>query len=920
MKDLLSDTKFQAGFGLLFLILGGINFWLWNDHEEFPPDEYLKVALKRLAPPEELEPSLRKLDPVELRRQALQATRWAQAVAYPGQELIASFDYLYGIIYFGDAMALAGDESEQIPMLRKAAWYLHEADQGMEKGDKYELKLQYAYGVCLQELGKNEEAIKLLESIFDFDHAAWCLQPGKTIEPREKLPPRDLIDASLRLQQMWLLERKTDTLLKAAKYSNAMYWVLKHGTEVLPHEEAEPFSKDNPVLADEQNQLVYMHQGITRFSDRQRYEALVLRAQVYTAVNKISDLLDSHPELAGVSVDAILQQDLTEEERGRQSTRLIEAQRRMEEEDYEFARKGLDQIAHSKGLDRTYARKALFLIGECDRQSGEQMMDENEQQERFDRAIVFYERTADEYATTHEGVAANLWAAVLHQKVGQDEQALLRYRKALNSIVDLETFRNNWLSIATFQEEVQAGWRRWIDEQKYDEAISLSNWLPKLFNEARSKELIAETYKQQAQYLEAMLKDADYSKWASITSEMRAVWLQAGAASEQKAAYLKSATEYSDALWESSEQYRRGHDFVNSIRVTNMFIDSKPPKGQARAYVRLGENYMDLDELDEAIKTFQRVLIEYPTDVYAFEAQHLLGQCYFEKSYLDEGNIDFLTKAEETWNKVITSERLTPDAREWRQTLFGLGRLYYFKGSMIYPEKVAMVDFGGDGDGAADNERLKEAFEYWASALLRLGELLRRNPDGEQEVEARYLLAHAYRRSAEKPAAEFEVAETDTAREGLKEQANEFNRSALEQFEALRDELLTLKNANRLDELGQKILRDSYFEIAHILYALGEVDSAKDAYFAAVTEYPDDEMVILSYIQIANCFKQKGQDLDANSFIETARFTYDKFVKDGNIFGKQGSAMTEKEWGYWLDWTINAYGMARQETSGEDIR
>ncbi|QDU79107.1 Tetratricopeptide repeat protein [Polystyrenella longa] len=920
MKALLSDTKVQAGFGILLLILGGINFWLWNDHEEFHPDEYLKVALKRLVPRSQMDANLVNLDSAELRRQALQATRWAEAVAYPGQELIVSFDYLYGIIYFGDAMAMEGDPSTQKPMLRKAAWHLREADQGEDP--QYKHRLKYAYGVCLQKLGNTDEAINQLEQIFDFKEAIKAHRPGKSkddieIEP---LSARQLLDASLRLQNMWWLEKDEMTLLKAARYSNAVYWVLQQGPGILPLHEEQPYPEMSPQQLDQvdpNNKLVFTHQGITKFTDEQRYEALILRAQVYAAVNRISDLLDSHPELTGVSVDAIIHRELTDEERNLQSTKLIQAQHLMEEGLFQQARKGLEEIAHSKGLDRTYARKALFLIGECDRESGELLIDENDQQERFDRAIVFYERTADEFSNTPEGVAANLWAAVLHQKVGKDEQALQRYRKALKSIEDVEEFQNIWLSLLRFQDEVHRGWRRWIDEQKYDDAIALSKWLPRLFSEARSKELVAETYKQHALYLDERLKSANYSQWKKLKTEMRAVWVQAGAASEEKAQYLKNASEYSDALWESSDQYRRGHDFKKSIRVTHQFISCKPGRGLARAYVRLGENYMDLDLLDDAIEAFKRVILEYPTDVFAFEAQHLLGQCYFEKSYLDEKNSDNLAKAEEAWVKVYTSEKLTPDALEWRRTLFGLGRLYFLKGSMIYNQNMISGKESKENDSANESDRLNEAFDYWSLAIDRLDELLVRLPDGENQFEARYLLAHAYRRSAEKPAAEFEIAETDTAREGLRLQVNEFNLEAMGQFEILRDKLLKLKNADRLDELGQRILRNSYFEIAHILYALGDIDAAKDAYFAAVTEYPDDEMVILSYIQIANCFKQKGQDLDANAFIATARFTYEKFLQDGTIFAKNKTNLSQDEWGYWLDWTRNAYGLSQADSTEE---
>jgi tetratricopeptide (TPR) repeat protein len=101
-----------------------------------------------------------------------------------------------------------------------------------------------------------------------------------------------------------------------------------------------------------------------------------------------------------------------------------------------------------------------------------------------------------------------------------------------------------------------------------------------------------------------------------------------------------------------------------------------------------------------------------------------------------------------------------------------------------------------------------------------------------------------------------------------------------DEFLALQAMLLERADADMLDELGQRILRDCHFEIARTHYALDEYEEAILAYSAAAHRYPHDPHVLLAYVQMAACYDRLGKTVEAMRDICIAR--YEAFGTAGN--------------------------------------
>ena len=137
---------------------------------------------------------------------------------------------------------------------------------------------------------------------------------------------------------------------------------------------------------------------------------------------------------------------------------------------------------------------------------------------------------------------------------------------------------------------------------------------------------------------------------------------------------------------------------------------------------------------------------------------------------------------------------------------------------------------------------------------------------------------------------------------------------AKQEFLELRMQLMKSDETDSLDKLGQRVLRDCYFEIAHTYYALSSYDKAIIAYSGAANRYPQDPQVLLAYVQMTNCYDRLGKPDEARSMLAQAKVILKQMTDE--IFQPNATNMTRQEWDRWLDWARQLHQpIATQETA-----
>ena len=833
------------------------------------PSELLATALDLLDQSNNLEAQF----------EAVEIAEKLRDMGYQDPDFAGGVEFVLGIASFRNAEGLTGSQQERLYL--KGATELRKSERlALDKTRRPEWA--FALGSSLYEIGKATEARPLLEE------AVETFEPGRIV-------------ASTRLVDIYLDLKTELELLKAIP-------LLKTVTEAQGLDLAQ---RDGAFLRSAQVFLALNRQSEAEAALKQvsndtqgNHGTIVFRAQTLMAEAE-STMAEAELQSEQARSLAARAQQAVKDNKTKEAARWNShadtvadkalMKRKNAEAKYELAMQQLEPVANDIGLDQTFARQASFLLGLCAEAVGD-----------IDAAINHFERTAEKYAESQEGVAANLRAANLLRRAGRNEEALnKRYRNALKSVKNPQDFRNRWLSLEQFRDQIQTAWKAWADTHAYREALTLASMMTPLFPTVQAREMTARANHRWAEYLQRQMELSAYSERKALQRAYRERWRFSGKSHAALADELKAEAEYPNALRISAEHYYRGHDFEHSLRQWNLYIDTRPKARLAEALVNRAKVLMDLDRLSEAVLEFQLVTQNFPTDAAAFEAQYMLGVCQLERNELEA--------AEKTWRGIITSESLTPAAKQWQLALLSLGKLMYHVAAM----KKAAADSPRTEQSPKEKEsQRKEAFQRWDEAIRHLELFLAfvardaRHAEAVQaKSEARYLLANALRHAAGQPQKKLETAETENARLELRRIMQGLLGQASEQYRKLQSDLLILEETDMLSELERQLLRDCFFELAHTYYSLAEfgLDSTADsynkailAYSGAANKYPQDPQVILAYIQISKCYDHLGEDSDARSSLEQARVILRQMPDD--LFTKKSTSLTKKEWQKWLDW------------------
>ena len=574
---------------------------------------------------------------------------------------------------------------------------------------------------------------------------------------------------------------------------------------------------------------------------------------------------------------------------------VVEAMVLMAEGQPAEALEQLRPVADDSGLDRTWPRQAAWLMGVCAERLGD-----------TDAAVTYFERAANRYEGSEESLAAALRLGNLQRIAGRNEQALSAYRLALSTVERPEDFQNRWVSREDFQQAIIDAWNGWVNSHHYRDAITLARLAPPLIPESRAAQLRAQASQYRALHLQEELSQAPWTEQHARREELIRRWQQAGDASAGLAEALKTTAEYGDALWDSAEHYRRGHDFEAALAQLDRFIDTRPRTLLPLALVRRGQILLDLGRLDESLENLQSVVEEHPTSNAAFLARYTIGQVLLELDRVDD--------AEAAWTQLLTSGELTPRAAEWRQALFSLGRLMTLRAGMLR-QQLRMLQLDPEPDQTEVHDLHNAIHERWETAIGMLDEYLQRYADEAEvqatAIEARSLLADALRESADRPRQKLNSAETDNARAELRREINQLLRQSNEQYHILQTTLLELDETGRLDQLGQMLLRDSWFRIAQVLYELEDYAEAIVVYSSASNRYPEDPQVLMAYVQMANAYDQLHKTAEARSMLQQARVILKQMPDSSFRPVSTRTNMSREQWQRWLQWASRLHNSSR---------
>ena len=591
-------------------------------------------------------------------------------------------------------------------------------------------------------------------------------------------------------------------------------------------------------------------------SAARRHQGLLQRARIFFRQDKIPQCLgalEKIPPEAKNWADAIIirGQVLVHQARSlKNKPKATREDKRKALQKYQVAIKTLRFAQGTNTLDERADAKAMYLLGTCFLEAG----DERAAWAQFDRIRTIH-------ADSPEAWAADLQQAELARRLGRDKDAVAGYRRVLDAVTDPDYHSNPWITLDQLRTLSLAAYQGYLDSENFAPGLQLIKSFYPLFSRTRTMQMTAEAHRAWGQSLLGRADHLPPSEARPLQRRGRAQMRHAAVIHARLAKLRVATRQYPDDLWRSAESCMAGHDYRNAVRVLKQYLDNESRRRHPQALVFLGEALLALEQHDEALAAFRECIEFHPRAAPAFRARLLASRAHLEKGEPDP--------AQALLEENLNGDFLTPASKEWRDSIFALGQLFYMEG------------------------RDEEAIE-------RLEEAVGRFPDSPPALEGRYAIANSYRRSAQATQEKLKADLVHGTRVALSKKVRALLTSALGYYRQVRETLMQRQETTELTRQQQSILRNCYFAVGNVLFDMNEYKASINSYSIATNRYQDRPEVLEAYVQISRAYQKLEQPLEARTTLEQAKVVLAR-MKNETPFEKTTN-YTRSEWIDHLDW------------------
>jgi tetratricopeptide (TPR) repeat protein len=601
----------------------------------------------------------------------------------------------------------------------------------------------------------------------------------------------------------------------------------------------------------EQNSLLLADK---KLSEAKRQEALLQRSQILLGLGKIDEC-----NAALDQIPAAIKNPAAAVQRGRVSMYEAQALRKKtppSDDDQQKAREKLQEAIQTfrfaLGQDTgggNAARQAMYLTGLCFLELGDDQA-----------ALQQFMRTFNLCPDTPEGLAAGFQGAELYRRLGRDIDALGEYRRVLGGIADPETYNNTWISLDQLKSGVLAAYQHYLGAQKFEFALQIIRIMQPLLPVDQSLLFQAEAHGVWGQTLLNQADKGPRNKAESIRRLGREQFRRAGTCYAKLAKTLPANKTFTDQLWNAAASYLQGQDYTNAARMFQVYLKNEAERRHPQALAQLGESLLAAGQLDKALEMLKECIDLYPRDASACRARLLASRAYEEKG-------DWKS-AENMLLDNLNGDYLTPESKEWRDSLLVLGELLHAQGR-------------------------------YADAARRLEEYVKRYPDLPDAIQARYLTANCYYKLAVENQNKLKKDLIGNTGAVLTKQIQEQYSKALDEYKQVQETLAKDRDNAELDPLQKAILRNCCFAVGNVLFAQGDYEAAVKAYSTAVNRYQNCPEVLDAYVQIAGAYRNLNKFREAKNAIEQAKFALGRMKPD--LAFESTTNYSRKQWAQRLD-------------------
>jgi tetratricopeptide (TPR) repeat protein len=498
-------------------------------------------------------------------------------------------------------------------------------------------------------------------------------------------------------------------------------------------------------------------------------------------------------------------------------------------------REALGHFQEARRLElpvQRWLRNAELLQGICYDEMGD-----------LGKAQEIYLKLAEIFPESPEAAAADFLWAEIERKFGRTESSLRGYARTLETIRKDPNYACFWLSKNAILERCREIIRNDIQLKEYKEAITLLYFLRGVMPLAEAARFRGDAYESWAIHLRRQADATLGTVGEELMRESCTKYRRSGAAFAELGQVDYESTDYSDWLWRSAENFRLGKDYRRAIPQYKHFLRITINEHRPEVYLYLGEMYLHIDALDDAVEVLEEALQYYPHHALVPRLRMILSRAYIEKKEWE--------KAQGILQLNLIDE-YAPSSVVYRDSMFALGKLFFERG------------------------RFAEAIPYLEDAVKNY-------PNAVQTADSHYYLSQAYLQQAAKLSKSAEESLLEAVRRQLLENANIERGKALIHIQKTEELLVKRQEAMDLTESEQLMLRNVLFDAGLVLMDMKRYEQAISALSIVATRYQNKPESLDALIRMTTALRLLGKFEEAAATINQAEFVLNRLEKNNII-------------------------------------
>ncbi|MCY2955402.1 MAG: tetratricopeptide repeat protein [Planctomycetota bacterium] len=383
-------------------------------------------------------------------------------------------------------------------------------------------------------------------------------------------------------------------------------------------------------------------------------------------------------------------------------------------------------------------------------------------------------------------------------------------------------------------------------------------------------ERLGRVYEKRAEQLEGGMVELAAGEKGRREQQVRDCRTKAGDAYVAVSAALTVTDDkgHGAGLWKAIELYERAGELPRVIGALERFVKERPEDPQTPAALfKLGQSYQAAGLFDKAIEAYRKNQNRYSRSLAASKSGVPLARAYIAKGP------DFYRRAEEVLKAAVEDNpQITPEAEEFRESLWELANLYYRTGR-------------------------------YEQAISRLEELTQRYPNDQRMGQLLFLMASSYRSSAVILDDRIGAAKSTAASKPVIDlvEATLARVERLNRGKGLYRRVIDYYRANApVKEMDRLYLKLSCFCQADCTYDMGDYVEAIKLYGDAAFRYQDDVLSLGAYVQIVNANVAMGKPEEAKAANERAMWMLRRMPAEA--FSENVVGMSRPYWEQRLKW------------------